>query len=122
MEKKRSDPTVKIKCKACVAEADEKEREAAAAKAKASGGAGGAGGGGGGGELLECSACNVKKPQTEFSKGQRNKGPGKQRCVTCVTAKEKALLEGAAGKCRSSPKHETLRCSTRPPLFALDGR
>eukprot|EP00729_Bicosta_minor_P005098 gene5098-12902_t len=101
LEKKRADESAKIKCKACIAVVEAKERAAAAANAKSGGGGGSSADGGG--EPLECSACKKMKPPTDFSKGQRNKGLGKQRCARCVDAKEKALLEdAAAAKCKSS--------------------
>lgn len=94
LEKKRADESAKIKCKACIAVVEAKERAAAAANAKSGGGGGSSADGGG--EPLECSACKKMKPPTDFSKGQRNKGLGKQRCARCVDAKEKASLEDAA--------------------------
>ena len=102
LERHRKDKNAPLKCKTCVAAAEKAEQERAAAKTAAAaataagGGAdgGGADGGGGGsveGELHTCAACGVAKPAATFNKNQlRNKGPGKQRCMPCVTAASEA--------------------------------
>jgi hypothetical protein len=92
-----------LTCKACIAEKAEAERAAAAAKRAAKAkeeesifDATGAGGGAGASaedaaaaepELHECAKCKEQLPAAAFNRTQlRNKGPGKQRCMECVSA------------------------------------
>ena len=99
-----------MKCKQCVAQAQQAERDAAAKKREAAeaeasaaaetgagsgaGAAAAAAGGDAGGSSIfdaaamhECAACKKMLPATAFNKTQlRNKGPGKQRCIECVSA------------------------------------
>ena len=101
----RKDSTAALKCKNCVAAAAEAERKASASKQSATtnssssgggGGGGGSGGGSDGSELSECSVCKNQLPAASFNKTQLRKGPGKQRCMECVTAAEQAEHNASA--------------------------
>ena len=92
VEKQRKDPNFALKCKACVEAKEQEVRAAAAANAKlkAEETAGAAGAAGETADSLhECSACKANLPEAAFNRNQlRNKGPGKQRCQTCVQQTE----------------------------------
>ena len=116
-----------ITCKACVAEKAEAERVTAAAKraekekqssifAVAGGGAAAATEGGGAGvaaeELHECAKCRQQLPAAAFNRTQlRNKGPGKQRCMACVSAA--AAAEDQASKDKAGSKLAELKAAAK---------
>ena len=90
VEKHRVEPAAPMKCKTCVEAAAQQERDVAATKTAASGAA--VPPAVGSSEGHECSSCKTALPATAFSRSNLSKGPGKQRCLGCVTEAEKANL------------------------------
>lgn len=91
VEKHRKEPDAPMKCKTCVEAAAQQERDVAATKTAAAGGAA-VPAGEGPSEGHECSSCKSALPAAAFSRSNLSKGPGKQRCLGCVTEAEKANL------------------------------
>lgn len=116
LEKRRAEPQAALKCKQCV------EATAAAERGAASSGTG---------EPQVCAACERTLAASEFTKPQLKKGPGKQRCTTCVEAsvasqeatrqasKEAALAEAKRAVDAAGSAAERLAASSK--LAALEG-
>ena len=95
LDKRRADEKAKLRCKECVEKAAAAERDAAAARqaASCSEGAGDAT------TLHTCSACAKELAASAFNRNQLGKGPGKQRCRSCVAAaEEEAAGAGSAAR------------------------
>lgn len=89
IEKQRKDPNFALKCKACVEAKGQEIRAAAAANAKLKAEETAGAAGETADSLHECSACKANLQKAAFNRNQlRNKGPGKQRCQTCVQQTE----------------------------------
>lgn len=125
-EKRRKDPSSKLKCKQCVESAEKAEREAAAAAAK--------GGKDDEEEPQVCSSCRQSLPASKFTKPQLKKGPSKQRCSECVAAateaenkkgaldKEAALEEAKKAAARAEASGTVAeKLATSAKLAALEG-
>mmetsp|Transcript_25149 Transcript_25149/g.68164 ORF Transcript_25149/g.68164 Transcript_25149/m.68164 type:complete len:188 (+) Transcript_25149:57-620(+) len=91
LEKYRRDPTIQLKCKACVELAAKEERAQAAERQNQQPR-------GDEQEEYACSACSQTLPGVSFSRAQLSKGPDKRRCQECISTAEAAEMQASAEK------------------------
>ena len=75
IEKKKSDASALLKCRACVEAAAKAEQSASKTTVDD-------------GSVYKCAACGKELGASSFTKPQLKKGSGKARCVGCVAASQ----------------------------------